>query len=86
MAAVAAGRTDVLRRIGERPATQHAETARRWACRVADNTPVHVHRIPVLAPLPNVAVHVEQTPTVGCFLADRVCCSTGVGVVPGVFA
>src|ERR1700724_926681 len=42
--------------------------------------------IDVIAPLGHVAVHVEQPPAVGLFLADGVCLLPGIVGAPGAFA
>jgi len=65
--AVEVGRSVVSRWREERPAAQHTEGTFCGTCRVNNQAGGWVRSEPVLAPIPNVAVHVVQAPTVARF-------------------
>ena len=67
------------------PPALHAECAFLAVERVVSWGPtVEVGRVGVLAPLPDVAVHVEQTPGVRSLGADIACLRAGISLVPTV--
>src|SRR5438876_9859108 len=83
--AEAVGRAQGIRAGIPRPATKNILLAVGGTARIACRTGgVVVGVIDVVAPLGHVAVHVEQSPGVGSFLADRMCLLRGIVGEPGI--
>ena len=66
-------------------ATEHAGRARVSPTRVRHST-TRIIAIPVLTPLPNIAVHVIQAPSIRFFAADGMTCLSRVSTEPSVIA
>ena len=65
------------------PASDHPGRARRGACRI-DCSVCSIRPIPVLHPLPDIAMHVIEPPGVGLQLPHRVCLPSRIPVMPRI--